>query len=128
MTEIREECRYTKTHEWVKVEGDIATCGIGDYAQSQTGELVFVELPELDEEVSAGDDICVIESVKSASDVYTPISGVVVAVNDALVDSPSIVNDSCYDDGWLFKIKMSEPNEFDDLLGSQEYAQEIAEA
>lgn len=128
MTEIREECRYTKTHEWVKVEGDIATCGIDDYAQSQTGELVFVELPELDEEVSAGDDICVIESVKSASDVYTPISGVVVAVNDALVDSPSIVNDSCYDDGWLFKIKMSEPNEFDDLLGSQEYAQEIAEA
>ncbi|WP_119327864.1 glycine cleavage system protein GcvH [Cysteiniphilum halobium] len=125
MAEIREECRYSKSHEWVRVEGDIAVCGIDDFAQSSAGELVFVELPELDDEVKAGDDVCVVESVKAASDVYAPVSGIIVEVNEALVDSPSMVNEACYDEGWLFKIKMDDPTELDDLLSAEEYADEI---
>ncbi|WP_119344176.1 glycine cleavage system protein GcvH [Facilibium subflavum] len=128
MAEIREECRYTKTHEWARLEEDIAVCGIDDYAQSQTGELVFVELPEVGDEVKAGDDVCVIESVKSASDVYTPVSGTIVEVNDALIDTPNLVNESCYDDGWLFKVQMDDVSEFDDLLAADEYAKEVDEA
>ncbi len=127
MAEIREECLYTKSHEWVRVEGDIAVCGIDDFAQSSAGELVFIELPELDEEVNAGDDVCVVESVKAASDVYAPVSGTVVEINDALIDSPSNVNNACYDDGWLFKIKMNDPSELDELLSADEYADEIDE-
>ena len=125
MPEIREECRYSKSHEWVSFEGDIAICGIDDFAQSSTGELVFVELPELDDEVKAGDDVCVVESVKTASDVYAPVSGTIVGVNKALIDSPSIVNDACYDEGWLFKIKMNDPTELDDLLSAEEYVDEL---
>ncbi|WP_116963042.1 glycine cleavage system protein GcvH [Fastidiosibacter lacustris] len=125
MAEIRQECHYTKSHEWVRLEGDIAVCGIDDFAQSSSGELVFIELPEVDEEVRAGDDVCVVESVKAASDVYAPVSGVIIEVNEALLDKPSIVNESCYDDGWLFKIKMDDLSEIDDLLSAEEYAEEF---
>lgn len=125
MAEIRKECLYTDTHEWVLVEGNIATVGIDDFAQSQSGELVYVELPEVGEEVNIGDDVCVVESVKSASDVYTPLSGTIVAVNSELEDSPSVVNESCYDDGWLFKIELSNPAELDELLSADDYATKL---
>jgi len=125
MTDVREDCKYTKSHEWVRVEGDIATCGIAEFAQSSAGELVFVELPDVDVNVAAGDDVCVVESVKAASDVYTPLSGTIVEVNEVLVDEPSTVNDSCYDEGWLFKIKMSNITELDGLLSAEDYQSEL---
>ncbi|MFZ9035460.1 MAG: glycine cleavage system protein GcvH [Francisellaceae bacterium] len=127
MAEIRQDCKYTETHEWVRIEGNIAVIGIDDFAQSQIGELVYVELPEVGEKVSEGDDVCVIESVKSASDVYTPVSGTIIEVNDELVNSPALVNESCYDDGWLFKVEMSDVAELDDLLSADEYADQIKE-
>ena len=125
MAEVREEYRYTKTHEWINLEGEVAVCGIDDYAQIQTGELVFVELPEVGEEVKSGDDVCVIESVKSASDIYTPVSGTIVEVNNALVESPILVNESCYDEGWFFKIKLDDVSEVDGLLSAEDYSKEI---
>lgn len=125
MAEIREEYCYSKSHEWVRVEDDIAICGINDFAQSSAGELVFVELPEVDDEVKAGKDVCVIESVKTASDVYAPLSGTIVEVNEALINSPSIVNNACYDEGWLFKIKINDLGELDNLLSAGEYIGEL---
>ena len=127
MTKISEKCRYTKTHNWVRVEGDIAICGINDYEQFQRGKIVFVELPEINRKVCAGDGICVLESVKSASDVYTPISGIVIAVNKTLLNNPGDVNKSCYDKGWLFKIKMNNQNEFSKLLDSKKYSEEVTQ-
>ena len=125
MAEIREKCLYSKSHEWVRVEGHTAVCGIDDFAQSNAGELVFIEFPELNDEVKAGDDVCVIESVKAASDVYAPVSGTIVEINEALINSPLIVNKACYDDGWLFKIKMNDLSELDNLLSADEYVDEF---
>lgn len=130
MSEIREDCLYAKTHEWVRVDGDIAVCGISDYAQSELGELVFVELPELGEEVKADDDVCVVESVKSASDVYTPVSGTIVEVNEVLLDKPNLLNESPYDDGWLYKIRLDDEEcdtDLATLLSAESYAQKITE-
>ena len=106
MSQIDPECRYADTHEWVRIEGDIAVVGISDHAQELLGDLVFVELPDLDRQVSAGDEAGVVESVKAASDVYSPVSGIVVAVNNELESSPELVNSDPYNDGWLYKIKM----------------------
>ena len=128
MSEIPSDLKYTKSHEWVRDENDgTVTVGITDHAQELLGDLVFVELPEVGSEMSAEDAVCVVESVKAASDVYMPVSGEVLAVNADLADSPETINDSPYDDGWLFKIKMSNPDEIEDLMDADSYESETAE-
>jgi glycine cleavage system H protein len=128
MSEIPSELKYTKSHEWVRDENDgTVTVGITDHAQELLGDLVFVELPEVGSEMSAEDAVCVVESVKAASDVYMPVSGEVVAVNADLADAPETINDSPYDDGWLIRIKLSNPDEIDDLMDSDSYESETAE-
>jgi glycine cleavage system H protein len=121
------ELKYAKTHEWVKVDGDIATIGIDDYAQAALGELVYVELPAVGKEFAAGADLAVVESFKTASDVYAPISGTVVEVNEAAVSAPDTVNQSPYGDGWLVKLRISNPGELDALLSAEKYAETIKE-
>jgi glycine cleavage system H protein len=114
--------RYTKDHEWILMEdGDIGVIGITDYAQEQLGELVYVELPELDQEIGAGSDAVVIESVKAASEVKAPVSGAVVAVNEALVDEPEKVNNDPMGEGWFIKIKVANTGELDDLMDDDAY-------
>ena len=128
MSEIPSELRYTKSHEWVRDEDDgTVTVGITDHAQELLGDLVFVELPEIGTEMAAEDAVCVVESVKAASDVYMPVSGEVVAVNEDLADAPETINDSPYDDGWLIKIKLSNPDEISDLMDAGSYEVETAE-
>ena len=128
MSEIPSELKYTKSHEWVRDESDgTVTVGITDHAQELLGDLVFVELPEVGSEMSSEDAVCVVESVKAASDVYMPVSGEVVEVNEALADAPETINDSPYDDGWLIKVKMSNQDELEDLLDADSYEAETAE-
>ena len=128
MSEVPSELKYTKSHEWVRQEGDgTITIGITDHAQELLGDLVFVELPEVGSDLNAGDASCVVESVKAASDVYMPISGEVTEVNEALADTPEIINDSAFDDGWLFKVKPSAEVELDDLMDADAYEAEIAD-
>ncbi len=112
---------YTDEHEWVDVEGETATVGITDYAQEQLGDIVFVETPEIGAELSQGDDAAVVESVKAASDVYAAVSGTVVEVNDALEDEPALVNSSAEEDGWFFRVTLSDKSELDDLMGEKAY-------
>lgn len=121
------ELKYTKTHEWLKEEQDEVLVGITDHAQQLLGDMVFVELPEIGDSVSAGDELGVVESVKAASDFYAPISGVVTAVNEAVVADPAIVNSDPYQAGWLVKIKPSQPQELKSLLTAEQYQNEIAE-
>ena len=128
MSEVPSELKYTKSHEWVRDEDDgSVTIGISDHAQELLGDLVFVELPEVGTEMAAEDAACVVESVKAASDVYMPVSGEVIEVNDILADAPETINDSPYDDGWLIKVKLSNPDELEDLMDSDSYEAEIAE-
>ncbi len=116
---------YTDDHEWVVAEDDIVTVGITDYAQDSLGELVYVELPRIGQEVTKGDEIAVVESCKAASDVYAPISGVIVEVNETLIDNPNVVNESPYEDGWLVKIEASDISEVDELMDSTGYKEHI---
>ena len=128
MSEIPSELRYTKSHEWVRQEDDgTITIGITDHAQGLLGDLVFVELPEVGSDMTAAEACCVVESVKAASDVYLPISGEILAVNEALEDAPELINDSPFDDGWLFKIQPSAVQELEDLMDSDAYQEEIDE-
>ncbi len=114
---VPEDLKYAESHEWVRADnGDIVTIGISDFAQSEMTELVYVELPEIGRRFSAGDEVAVVESVKSASDIYTPVSGDIVEVNEALNDNPSLVNSSPFQEGWLFKIKLSDSSQLDALL------------
>ncbi|NLN78337.1 MAG: glycine cleavage system protein GcvH [Armatimonadetes bacterium] len=113
--------KYSSTHEWVFAEGDTAIIGITDYAQSELGEIVFVELPEVGIAFDKGDTFGTIESYKTVSDLVTPLSGEVIEINSALTDSPESVNDSPYDDGWIIKIKMTDPGELDRLMTQKEY-------
>lgn len=125
--EVPRELRYTKTHEWVRVEGKIAVIGITDFAQEQLSGLTFVELPDVGDEIEAEDEVGVVESVKAASDVYAPVSGKVVEVNKALADTPELVNSDPYGQGWLFKVRMTNPKELDDLLDADEYEESLPE-
>ncbi len=128
MSNIPSELRYASTHEWVRPEGDgVFTVGISEHAQDLLGDMVFVELPDVGDQVSAGDDIAVAESVKAASDVYTPISGEIIEVNESLEDSPEQVNADPYGDGWMFKIKADDPSEIDALLDAEGYENSIEE-
>ncbi|MGB0224028.1 MULTISPECIES: glycine cleavage system protein GcvH [unclassified Marinobacterium] len=123
MSNVPGELKYVSSHEWIRVEGDgTVTIGVTDHAQEALGDVVFVELPDIDAEVSAGDDAGVVESVKAASDIYAPVSGVVVAVNDDLEDAPEMVNSDPYGDGWFFKLKLTDESELDDLLSADEYS------
>ncbi len=119
--------KYTKEHEWVKVEGDRAVIGITDHAQSLLGDVVFVELPEAGAEFGAHDSLGTIESVKAVSDVYSPVSGKVVEVNKALEDSPDAVNRDAFGEGWIVVLEISAPAELDGLLTAEEYEQFLAE-
>jgi glycine cleavage system H protein len=123
MSKLPTELKYAKTHEWARDEGDgSVTVGITDHAQEQLGDLVFVDLPEVGDGVESGADCAVVESVKAASDIYSPVSGEIVAVNSVLADSPELVNESAFGDGWLFKVKMSDPSELEDLLDADVYS------
>lgn len=115
------DLRYSEEHEWVLVEGDIATIGISDFAQQQLGDVVFVELPEVGRTVARGAEIAVVESVKAASEIYAPITGEVVEVNEALSDEPAMVNQSPEDDGWFFKIRLSDAAEVAELMDAAAY-------
>ncbi|HEY9135224.1 MAG TPA: glycine cleavage system protein GcvH [Pseudomonadales bacterium] len=125
MSQLPEELKYLSTHEWVRVEGDVATVGITDHAQNAMGDLVYVEVPEVGQQLSAGDEAGVVESVKAASDIYAPVSGEVVAVNEGLEDEPEWVNTNPYGDGWMFQIKMSDPSDLDSLLDSEAYQHQV---
>lgn len=111
-----ENSKYTKTHEWAHLDGDIATVGISEHAQSEIGDVVFVDLPKVGQQVTAGQNCCVIESVKSASEIYAPMTGEIVEVNEALNTNPALVNQQAHGDGWLFKIKVTTPAEYENLL------------
>ena len=115
------DLKYSKEHEWVRVEGDVAVVGISDYAQAQLGDVVFVELPEVGRQVAKDDEAAVVESVKAASEVYAPVSGEVVEVNDALGDEPEMVNRAPTGDGWFFKIRVEDPSEIDELMDEAAY-------
>ncbi len=112
---------FTKDHEWISVEGDVGTIGITDYAQSQLGDIVFVDLPETGKTVAAGDEAAVVESVKAASEIYAPVSGEIVAVNDAVSANPVLVNEQPEAEGWFVKIKLSNPAELDGLMDAAAY-------
>ncbi|MBU1437920.1 MAG: glycine cleavage system protein GcvH [Gammaproteobacteria bacterium] len=128
MSNIPQELKYASSHEWVRSEGNgVYTVGITEHAQDLLGDMVFVELPDVGDTVAQGDDVAVAESVKAASDIYAPISGDIVAVNEALNDSPETVNSAPYADGWLFQIKASDEAEVAALLDAAGYAASIAE-
>ena len=112
---------FTKEHEWIRVEGDVATVGISDHAQEALGDIVFAEVPDEGRSVSKGDDAAVVESVKAASDVYAPVSGDVIEGNGALADDPSLINRDPEGEGWFFKLKLSDPSELDGLMGEAAY-------
>jgi glycine cleavage system H protein len=113
--------RYTRDHEWVRVEGDIAVIGITDYAQTQLGDVVYVELPEIGRRLEKGKEAAVVESVKAASEVYAPVTGEVVAVNDGLTGEPGRINGDPLGEGWFMKLRLANPNELDDLLDATAY-------
>lgn len=125
--EFPEDLKYSKEHEWVLVEGSVATVGITDYAQDQLGDIVFVELPAVADKVSKEDAFGVVESVKAVSDIYAPVSGKVVEVNDDLPENPEMLNEDPYGDGWIIKIEMNDPEELQDLMTATEYEEYVAE-
>lgn len=113
--------KYTKDHEWVRIEGDVGTVGVTDFAQQQLGDVVFVELPEAGRALTLGGEAAVVESVKAASDVFAPVSGTVTESNGALVEEPSMVNSAAETDGWFFKLTLSDPSELDGLMDADAY-------
>lgn len=118
---LPEDLKYTKDHEWAKVDGDIVTIGINDYAQDQLGEIVFVEVPEEGDTFSQEDEFGSVESVKAVSELYIPISGEVTAVNEELEEAPELVNNDCYEGGWIIKVKADDPSELDGLMDKAAY-------
>jgi glycine cleavage system H protein len=118
--------KYSKEHEWVATEESVATIGITDHAQEQLGEIVYIELPSVGEKVIKDDPFGVVESVKAVSDIYAPVSGTVVEVNEDLPESPEVVNEDPYGDGWLIKVKVSDPADFEDLMDNDEYTELVA--
>jgi glycine cleavage system H protein len=126
MANIIEAVKYTKEHEWVKIEGDIAIEGITDYAQSELSDIVMVEPPAKGKTIKAGETVGTIEAVKAVTDLYAGLSGEVIEVNDKVVADPSIINKDPYNEGWLYKIKITDPKELDSLLTPEEYKELIA--
>ena len=118
---IKNDLRYAESHEWVSLEGDIATVGITDYAQHALGDIVYVDMPEVGDEVTAGEEFGAVESVKAASDLYSPVSGEVVEINEALEDEPGLINQDAFSN-WIMKVKVSDPSEVEALLDAEAYA------
>lgn len=123
--EVRDELKYTDSHEWLKVKGNKAIVGITDHAQNELTDIVFVELPEIGKEIKKGEELCVVESVKSVSEIYAPVSGKITSVNKKLEDSPEIINESPYDEGWLVELEFNNESEIKDLLDSESYKNSI---
>ena len=121
MANYPDDLKYDREHEWVRVEGDIAVIGISDFAQDQLGEVVFVDLPDVGSDVTGGETFGEVESVKSVSDLFSPVTGSVVEKNDGLSDTPETVNSDAYGDGWLIKVKISDPSELDALMSAADY-------
>ncbi len=119
------QCKFAKSHEWVQVDGDVATVGISEYAQKEISDIVFVELPSVGDTVAQGKACAVIESVKAAADFMSPVSGEVIEINEAIVDDPSLVNQSSHGEGWFFKIKVSSPAEMDALMDFETYQSSV---
>jgi glycine cleavage system H protein len=119
--EVRDDLKYTDSHEWLKEQGNIARVGITDHAQSELTDIVFVELPEVGKELKKGEELCVVESVKSVSELYAPVSGKIVKVNEKLEDAPEIINESPYDEGWLVELDIRDKSEIDTLLDAESY-------
>jgi glycine cleavage system H protein len=118
--------RYTKDHEWIRLDGDVATVGITEHAQEQLGDIVYVELPEIGRQVTKGGEAAVVESVKAASDVYSPVTGEIVAINDALGSSPGAINEEAEGKGWFFRLKLSSPAELNELMSAEQYKEFLA--
>ena len=124
---VPEELKYSKEHEWVKVEGDTVTIGITEYAQGELGDIVFVELPETEDDIEEGESFGSVESVKTVSELYAPVSGSVVEINEELEDSPELVNESPYEKAWMVKVKLNDESQLDDLLSADQYKEMIGE-
>jgi glycine cleavage system H protein len=122
MSKIVEGLLYSDSHEWVKVDGDVAVIGVSDFAQAEMGDITYVDMPEVDDEVTKGEDFGALESVKASSELYAPVSGVVVEVNEALEDAPELVNEDAFAN-WIIKVKMSDKSELDDLMDAAAYAE-----
>jgi len=124
-SKVPSDLKYAKSHEWVRLNGDVATIGITDHAQHELTDVVFVELPQVGRKLKAGEACAVVESVKTASDIYSPVSGEVVAANQKVVDTPALVNDQPYGDGWFFQVKVAGANEVASLLSPADYSAQI---
>lgn len=127
MSKVPSDLKYAKSHEWIRVAGDTAAVGITDHAQAELTDVVFVELPAVGRQVKAGEACAVVESVKTASDIYAPVGGEVVEVNQAVVDNPALVNTEPHDGGWFFKLKLANPAELDALMTPEAYVKQIGE-
>jgi len=127
MTNVPSDLRYARTHEWARISGDTATIGITDHAQHELTDVVFVELPAVGAQLKAGAACAVVESVKTASDIYSPVSGQVLEVNQAVVDNPALVNSEPYGGGWFYKVKLSNPSEVGSLLSPEAYTAQIGQ-
>lgn len=127
MVQVEQGLRYSRTHEWARIEGDVATVGVTDYAQSELGDITYLELPQPGTQVKQGEPMGVIESVKAASDIYSPVSGEVIEANEGVVDAPEKVNQSPYGEAWLVKIRLSDPSEVENLMDAAAYEQFLAE-
>ncbi|MEE9252701.1 MAG: glycine cleavage system protein GcvH [Thermodesulfobacteriota bacterium] len=123
MVDIPDACRFTNDHEWARVKGDVIVIGITDYAQDALGEIVYIELPGVDKKVSKGDVLGAVESTKAVSDLFSPLGGEIVEVNEVLLESPEIINSDPYGEGWMFKIEPSEVEELEELMSAEEYSE-----
>ncbi|MDW3869583.1 glycine cleavage system protein GcvH [Staphylococcus saprophyticus] len=124
---VSSELKYSKEHEWVKVEGNTVTIGITEYAQGELGDIVFVELPEVDDEINEGDTFGSVESVKTVSELYAPVSGKVLESNEELEDSPEFVNESPYEKAWMVKVELSDESQLEELMSAEQYSEMIGE-
>jgi len=121
--QVDPKARYTETHEWIRVEGEYGCVGITDYAQEHLSDIVYVEMPEVEDSFAKGEVFCVVESVKAASDCYLPVEGEIVEANEKLEDSPDLVNSDPYDQGWFVKIAIADPDELNDLMDAEDYSE-----
>ncbi len=124
--DVPDDCRYLDSHEWVRTDDGTACVGITDFAQDELGDVVFVELPDEGEELTAGEEFGVVESIKAVSDIYAPVSGEVTAVNEALFDQPELVNEDPFGEGWMLEVELADDSGLDDLLDAEAYADQIA--
>ena len=121
MSKLPKDVLYTRDHEWTRIEGNVAEVGITDHAQKELGDIVFIELPDIGDEIDAGDEFGSIESVKAVNSLFMPMTGKIIAVNTELKDSPELINEECYDDGWMIRIELSNPDESAELFSPEDY-------